>query len=266
MKINNCRINTNKINNIKANHSSKFYIPAFGKKGLDTFDAKNKCNIESNKNNKPSILNVFLKNYYIHNNPQMILDMYINEEFITKAVENNPKIKSIMATQGLDPIIYMENVQGKNQHHFLTTYEKAKELAKINKLHKADETKLLEAALLHDIGKALIPTKILHKPAKLTPDERAVVDLHAELGYEIIKNSNINKDVKTAIKLHHTSYDAEEKRHNKIAQLLSVCDVYSALKEQRSYKDEMPDDIAKAIMVEDCRLNQQYVQDAFLTV
>jgi HD-GYP domain-containing protein (c-di-GMP phosphodiesterase class II) len=43
----------------------------------------------------------------------------------------------------------------------------------------AGELELIaKAAILHDIGKRFIPTSILTKPAKLDPEERAVIETH----------------------------------------------------------------------------------------
>ena len=40
--------------------------------------------------------------------------------------------------------------------------------------------------LLHDIGKIGIPDVVLHKPGKLDPDERALMEKHPELGERIV--------------------------------------------------------------------------------
>jgi hypothetical protein len=41
-------------------------------------------------------------------------------------------------------------------------------------------------ALLHDVGKIRIPTEIINKPGKLTPEERAVIETHTVLGEELL--------------------------------------------------------------------------------
>ncbi len=44
-----------------------------------------------------------------------------------------------------------------------------------------------QAALLHDVGKSLIPAEILHKKGRLTPEEYATVKRHPEYGAEILQ-------------------------------------------------------------------------------
>jgi HD-GYP domain-containing protein (c-di-GMP phosphodiesterase class II) len=43
-----------------------------------------------------------------------------------------------------------------------------------------------QGALLHDIGELALPDALLRKPAPLTPDERALVQLHPSLGSDLI--------------------------------------------------------------------------------
>jgi putative nucleotidyltransferase with HDIG domain len=42
-------------------------------------------------------------------------------------------------------------------------------------------------AFLHDIGKMVIPDNILRKPGQLEPDEMAIMQSHAYLGYQIVQ-------------------------------------------------------------------------------
>jgi HD-GYP domain-containing protein (c-di-GMP phosphodiesterase class II) len=61
-------------------------------------------------------------------------------------------------------------------------------------LSSADKKVLEQACVFHDFGKILIPTEILNKPGELTPDEKKIMDLHAEFGYELLSNTNIDKN------------------------------------------------------------------------
>ena len=47
--------------------------------------------------------------------------------------------------------------------------------------------------MLHDLGKVLIPSKILNKPARLNAKEREIMNIHSTLGYELLKTQKINK-------------------------------------------------------------------------
>ena len=55
---------------------------------------------------------------------------------------------------------------------------------------------LMLCGLLHDIGKLSISNKILSKPAKLTDAEYRIVKKHAQEGYNLLKDLNIDERIK----------------------------------------------------------------------
>lgn len=62
-------------------------------------------------------------------------------------------------------------------------------------------------ALLHDIGKIAVPDAILLKPGPLTPEERAVMNLHPHTGYNIIKAGPGLEEVSEIVLAHQERYD-----------------------------------------------------------
>ena len=195
--------------------------------------------------------------------PKLYLGKYINETNIKSAAQNNPRISELLASKGLTVNVNIQNVTGKIQSHFLETYNKAKELG--SNLPVDEYSSLMQAALLHDIGKAFIPSEILDKPAALTPEEREIVDLHAEIGAEILKAMNLDSKTIEAVKLHHTDCSSVKKQNNAIAQILSVADVYTALRDERPYKKPFTNEDVRNIMQNDSRLNQEYVSNLFFS-
>ena len=49
---------------------------------------------------------------------------------------------------------------------------------------------LKQASPMHDIGKVAIPDAVLNKPGRFNEEERAIMDTHAQLGYDMLKSSN----------------------------------------------------------------------------
>ena len=108
-----------------------------------------------------------------------------------------------------------------------------------------DETKDAGmAGLLHDLGKALIPTVILNKPGKLTEEEFAIVKTHPEKGHELLLTaSGVSEVTKDVCLHHHEKIDGSgyPKRVNaetmgRFAKMGAGCDVYDAITSNRPYK------------------------------
>jgi putative two-component system response regulator len=65
------------------------------------------------------------------------------------------------------------------------------------------------ASVLHDVGKVTIPERILLNPGSLTPDERLAAQTHAEVGYEMLRDSRSSLlDLAAVIaRTHHERFD-----------------------------------------------------------
>lgn len=109
-----------------------------------------------------------------------------------------------------------------------------------------------EAAIMHDIGKIDIDSKILNKPGKLTPEERNEVQKHTLIGEEMIKRGvGMSKKSEPMLELaaqicrsHHERYDGNGYPDGLAgeeipiaAQVVSIADAYDALVSKRSYKE-----------------------------
>ncbi len=110
-------------------------------------------------------------------------------------------------------------------------------------LSSTDVELLTLAAKVHDIGKIRIPDSILLKPAKLTPEERRVMETHPRLGFDILKPFAEYAKVLDLVLTHHERYDGKGYpngivgRHQKlIAQVIPVADSLDAMTSARAYR------------------------------
>jgi HD-GYP domain-containing protein (c-di-GMP phosphodiesterase class II) len=101
------------------------------------------------------------------------------------------------------------------------------------------------AAPLHDVGKVAIPDAILLKPGSLTPEERAIVETHAEEGYRLLRGSSSSiLDMAATIALsHHEKWDGSGYPRGLAGEqipiegrIVAIADVFDALTTDRVYR------------------------------
>ena len=119
--------------------------------------------------------------------------------------------------------------------HSLRVMNYTNKLCKEFKISKKEKTNLIIAALLHDIGKFMIPKKTLFKKSQLSIDEKKIINKHSEYSYEILKWA-LSKEILYLIKNHH---NLEEINKNNLIRILHIADVYDALTSERIYKKAM---------------------------
>jgi putative nucleotidyltransferase with HDIG domain len=116
------------------------------------------------------------------------------------------------------------------------------------------------AALFHDIGKLYISRKIIQKPDKLTSEEFSKITNHVTVGSEILLKYVDTLGFLPVIVAyeHHLKYNlkgyprlAFSHPPHFVSLLVSLCDVYDALMQRRSYKNDYPPPMIYEIMSKD---------------
>jgi HD-GYP domain-containing protein (c-di-GMP phosphodiesterase class II) len=115
-------------------------------------------------------------------------------------------------------------------------------------LSKHELYDLCIGAMLHDLGKVLIPEEILNKPGKLDEDEFELIKNHTTKGYEYLKNSlDISAPARVIVLQHHERVNTEGypnnlsgDKINKLAKIVAIADVYDALTSDRPYRRALP--------------------------
>ena len=137
-----------------------------------------------------------------------------------------------------------------------------------------DRRLVTRAAVLHDIGKARISLDILHKPGALDAAEQAVMRTHPEIGHAMLQaQGGFCPEVLAAVRSHHEYLDGsgypdglQAGAISDIVRMITICDIYAALIERRSYKPPMPPEQAyDMLLLMGGKLDSALVQ-AFQTV
>jgi putative nucleotidyltransferase with HDIG domain len=104
------------------------------------------------------------------------------------------------------------------------------------------------AALLHDVGKIQIPEEILQKKGALDSGEREIMESHSINGArQLMKIKGLPKLALIVALEHHLKFDGGgyprvqgKWQTNIISQIVSIADVFDALRTKRPYREAMP--------------------------
>jgi HAMP domain-containing protein len=122
-------------------------------------------------------------------------------------------------------------------------------------LPPASMDRLEQAALLHDIGKIGISSKILDKPGQLTAEEFDTIKSHPVIGDRILAPIPVFKKIIPLVRQHHERWDGKGypdglsgEAITLEARILAVSDVYDAMTSDRPYREGMDPERAIAII------------------
>jgi putative nucleotidyltransferase with HDIG domain len=114
------------------------------------------------------------------------------------------------------------------------------------------------AALMHDIGKVHTPTEVLNKPERLTADEFDQMKRHVVDGAHILRRTPEMPALAAVVAFeHHLRQDLSgypekigHRELNLCTQIVSIADVYDALRSKRVYREGLAGDRIRAIMTQ----------------
>ncbi|MFA7268180.1 MAG: HD-GYP domain-containing protein [Sterolibacterium sp.] len=157
------------------------------------------------------------------------------EEISTSLNRNPGALLSLARLKTADDYTYM---------HSVAVSALMVSLARQMELSDADVHEAGRAGLLHDVGKANIPMKVLNKPGKLTDEEFNIVKIHPEEGHRILLEARTTGEVPLDVVIHHhEKMDGTGYPHRlagakigRFARMGAVCDVYDAITSNRPYK------------------------------
>ena len=101
------------------------------------------------------------------------------------------------------------------------------------------------SGMVHDLGKLLVPLRILNKTSKLTNDEYDIIKKHPIWGYKALEKGSLD-NIAQYVLYHHERWDGagypdglKKDEIPLISQILSVADAWDAMTSNRSYRSSL---------------------------
>jgi HD-GYP domain-containing protein (c-di-GMP phosphodiesterase class II) len=219
--------------------------------------------IEASKPIKSTLIIPFNANGVIYGNMNLDIDKFSEKSFNQESIRFSKFFSDIITSyiilseyQNLDSkykesmiksIINLVEIHDTyTKGHSNNVSKLALEFAQKLNLNKDRQFQIYWAALIHDMGKIVIPYEILNKPTKLTSEEYEEIKKHPIYAYEVLKDIDNMKDIAKYIRHHHERVDGNGYPDGLTGEeipfeskLISICDAYDAMTSKRSYKREL---------------------------
>ena len=170
---------------------------------------------------------------------QVVTNLEIILDELVETVTSNPR--------GLIQIAGLKSYDEYTYHHSLSVSVLSVAIGQAMNLNYKEIKRLGRCALLHDIGKMMVPHELITKRSALTSTEFANVKRHPVIGARFLKKEFIgNEELWSGVEYHHEKVDGtgypnglREKDIPLFARIISVADVYDALTSFRPYREPM---------------------------
>ncbi|MBW3629209.1 MAG: diguanylate cyclase [Gemmatimonadetes bacterium] len=149
----------------------------------------------------------------------------------------------------------IESADQYTQGHCMRVADYACELARDAGLDRKTLFWFRLGALLHDVGKIVVPAVVLNKPAQLTDAERAVIERHPDAGVALLADIEFPWDIRPMVRHHHERWEGggyptgiAGDEIPLAARILCIADVFDALTSERPYRAGFSQERALDIM------------------
>ena len=162
----------------------------------------------------------------------------IVEDLLTTILDSEEVLTVLTDAYVYDEYLY--------QHSFQVTLYSlaiAKEMG-----YSSEDLRLIGiGAMLHDVGKLLIPTDILLKPERLTNEEYEIMKQHTRYGFDLLRNlHSVSLLVAHCAFQHHERIDGSgyprglvDFEIHPFAKIIGVADVFDAVTSNRVYREKL---------------------------
>jgi putative two-component system response regulator len=180
------------------------------------------------------------------------------DDFLSKPVERIELVARVRAAlrlkalydelDSVEQVIYslaaaVEAKDSFTEQHTQRVGESARLIGELMRLPDSDLDALYRGGIIHDIGKIGIPDSILLKAGPLEVEEQITMHAHPLIGEGILRPLHSGTSLLPIIRHHHERFDGtgypdrlRGEQIPRLARIVSVCDAYDALVNDRPYR------------------------------
>lgn len=186
------------------------------------------------------------------------------DDILRELLEKNKEVKKLLDKARIETLdlldLIISTIEARDNYtagHSKRVTEYALMIADSLKLSNSEKEILMQACLVHDIGKIGIPESILNKPASLTREEYEMIKRHPIIGIEILSHFHHFVKLLPYIYHHHERLDGKGYPNGLrgdnipfLARIIAVADTFDALTSDRPYRKALKIDEAINILEE----------------
>lgn len=204
----------------------------------------------------------------------MLQNLDVQKSFDFKTVSNLSEDLMETFRYSAGPLKYLAEVKSEDEYTYVHTINVAllsMALAKHIGIAGSELLDIIYAALMHDVGKMLVPNEILNKTGPLTPKEFETIKEHTLNGVMYLCNQKgIPRIAILAALEHHIKYNgggyptiADDWKPHFVSQIISIADIYDALRSNRPYRARLEHEQILGLLRHDAGigLNPRLVDD-----
>jgi len=140
----------------------------------------------------------------------------------------------------------LDRREGCVRGHSLAVSELAVKIGRALGLSEQELVHVAAGALMHDVGKVFIDSRVLAKPGALSPPEWKTIRLHPILGEALLTSSTFEQAVLGIVRWHHERWDGARYQDGLDgraiplgARIVAAADAFSAMCESRPYRSAL---------------------------
>jgi HD-GYP domain-containing protein (c-di-GMP phosphodiesterase class II) len=100
------------------------------------------------------------------------------------------------------------------------------------------------AALMHDIGKLVVPNYLLNKPGRLTAEEFAQVRVHEKVSVQMLSHIDFLRPIAGSGHSDNTKFNPDDPDHPIEPYIVMIADAYDAMTSTRAYRKALSQQVA----------------------